>query len=122
MARIKILEDDHALVDWDGKGESQARLCNLAHEPALRHGTDLTANSMPAMNAAQTEAVNRFEVSLTQEELGRAIVQFAARKAGLDGTSFKHNTKMNCSILTLGDEPPIVVTLEPLNLTRGGQG
>ncbi len=52
-------------------------------------------------------------VPLTQAEIGRALVEFAARKAGVT-CSYRHGVRINGVWSMIGDEAPVVVTLEPL--------
>jgi hypothetical protein len=59
------------------------------------------------------------KVELSREEVGQALVEFAARKEGLIGT-FKHSIQINGSWIVLGDGAPVVVTLEPLYVSEGG--
>lgn len=53
-------------------------------------------------------------VELSQEEVGKALVEFAARKVGVKG-SYRHGIQINGVWTTLGDGPPVVVSITELS-------
>lgn len=53
------------------------------------------------------------KIELSQDEVGKALVEFAARKAGVT-CSYRHSVRINGMWSTIGEGPPVVVTIDPM--------
>ncbi len=61
------------------------------------------------------------KIELSKAEVGQALVEFAIRKSGLE-LPVRHSVQINGVWQTMGDGPPVVVMLEKVHLTAGGEG